>query len=227
MPLKSQPPILYLITSGETTSESNPASKDFTQVLKLVEAAVAARVNLLQLREKNLSARVLFELTTQAVKIARNSNTQLVVNDRADIACAAEADGVHLTRQSLDANRIRSVYGADFVIAVSTHSQSEAQQARDEGATFVVYGPVFETASKRIYGEPLGIGSLRRSVSNLQPFPVLALGGVSLDTVGECFRAGAAGVAGIRLFQDALTLGPVVERIRDVFAEVIADGAPN
>jgi len=227
MPLKSQPPILYLITSGETTPESNPASKDFAQVLNLIEAAVTAKVNLLQLREKNLSARVLYELTEQGAKLVKDSHTQMLVNDRADIACAAGADGVHLTTQSLNARVVRNVYGSEFVIGVSTHSQSEIEIAWNESATFAVYGPVFETASKRSYGQPLGIASLRSSVSHVRPFPVLAIGGVTLDNVGDCFRAGAVGVAAIRLFQDPKALGTVVERIREVFAEIYSHGSAN
>ena len=224
MPLKTQAPIIYLISSGETTSVSTPASKDFANVLSLVESAVAAKVNLLQLREKDLSARVLYELGRQAAKLVKNSNTQLLINDRADIARAAEADGVHLTTRSLEAGLVRKIYGVDFLIGVSTHSQGEAQAARDQDATFAVYGPVFETASKRMYGEPLGLDSLRKCVSNLWPFPVLALGGVTLETVRACFSAGASGIAAIRLFQNRLTLGTVVERIRDVFAEAQSNG---
>ena len=227
MPLKSSAPIIYLITSGETTSVTTTASKDYLRILNLVEAAVAAKVNLLQLREKNLSARVLYELTIQAVQLVKDTNTQLLVNDRADIGRAAGADGVHLTARSIDARIVRETFGSDFLIGVSTHSESEARRARDENATFAVYGPVFETTSKRIYGEPVGVGSLHQSVLALQPFPLLALGGITLENVRECFRAGAAGIAGIGLFQDRAELGNVVERIREVFAEATRDGPTN
>jgi len=219
MPLKLQQPVIYLITSGETTASTTPATKDFSQILRLVEAAAAAKVNLLQLREKNLSARVLSELTGQAAQLLKNTDTRLLVNDRADIAAASGAGGVHLTARSLDPGTVRKMFGGEFLIGVSTHSLAEAKAARDRKASFAVYGPVFETASKRIYGKPVGLGSLQEAVLAVQQFPLLALGGVTLENVRVCFESGAAGIAAIRLFQDQLGLATVVKRIRELFEE--------
>ena len=223
MPLVIQAPVLYLITNGETTTSTTPAGKDFSHILKLIEAAVAAEINLLQLREKNLSARVLYELTVQAARLVRNTNTRVLVNDRADIARAGGADGVHLASTSLDAKTVRQTFGADFLIGVSTHSSAEAQNAREAKANFAVYGPVFPTASKEKYGAPVGTASLRQSVSLVQPFPLVALGGIALDSVRECFEAGAAGIAAIRLFQDRTKIQGVANRIREIFAELGKD----
>ena len=114
--MKLPKPITYLITSGETAT-----SKDFARLLKLLSVAVAARVSLIQLREKHLNARALYELTEQAVAITRGSSTRLLVNDRADIACAAGADGVHLTTTSLDAAVVRQTFGDDFLIGGPLH----------------------------------------------------------------------------------------------------------
>src|SRR5688500_9271588 len=100
MPLDLPKPIIYLITNGTTTSNTTPESKDFLQLLTLVEAAVASAIPLLQIREKNLSARLLYQLTKRAAAIVRGSSTRLLVNDRADIALSAGADGVHLTSRS-------------------------------------------------------------------------------------------------------------------------------
>src|SRR2546423_15281201 len=102
-----QPTALYLITSGETTTETRSQSEESARLLGMVAAAVRARVNLIQLREKSLTASVLYELTTRAAAITHGSATRLLVNDRADIARAAHADGVHLTTRSLEAHTLR------------------------------------------------------------------------------------------------------------------------
>ena len=126
---------------------------------------------------------------------------RLLVNDRFDIARAAGADGVHLTSRSLPPSVVRSICDEDFLIGASTHSLETALDARAEGADFVVFGPVFETESKRAFGEPQGLDKLREVTNALKGFPVLAIGGINLENVGDCFRAGASGIAAIRLFQ--------------------------
>lgn len=214
-----QPPVLYLITNGETTPATTPASKEFSQIIKLVEAAVRAEFNLIQLREKSLSARVLYELTVQAGSLVRQTKTRLLVNDRSDIAVTGGADGVHLAGTSVDAKTVRQTFGADFLIGVSTHSEAEALQAREEGANFAVYGPVFPTSSKQRYGPPVGVASLRQLALSVSPLPLLALGGVSLENVRDCFQARAAGVAAIGLFQEPAKLADVAGCIREIFSE--------
>jgi thiamine-phosphate diphosphorylase len=214
MPLQLRKPITYLITSGETTPATSPSTDDFARLLKLVRAAAVAHVDLIQLREKNLNARVLYELAWRAAAIVRGTATRLLVNDRADIARAAGADGVHLTTRSLPAVVVRSVFGKEFLIGVSTHSLAEASGARDSDADFAVFGPVFATASKSEYGEPLGLKKLKDVSESLAPFPILALGGLSHNNVADCLRSGANGIAGIRLFIDSANLGHTVEAIR-------------
>jgi thiamine-phosphate pyrophosphorylase len=194
MPLNFPLPIVYPITSGKTSPE---------HILRLVRAAVDAEVPLFQIREKELSARVLFELVARAAELTRGSKTRLLVNDRSDIARAAGADGVHLTTHSLPVEVMRKTYGAEFVIGVSTHSLDDARFARSAGADFVVFGPVFETESKRVYGPPQGLNKLREVTRDLGEFPVIAIGGISLENADDCFRAGASGVAAIRLLNDA------------------------
>jgi thiamine-phosphate pyrophosphorylase len=167
-----------------------------------VEAAAAAAVHLVQIREKSLSARVLYELSLRAAAITRGTATRLLVNDRFDIACAAGADGVHLTARSLPASVVRQACGEDFLIGVSTHSLDTARQSQQEGADFIVFGPVFETESKRAFGEPQGLEKLSEVTNALRDFPVLAIGGINLENAGDCFRAGASGIAAIQLFQN-------------------------
>lgn len=219
MPINFQPPITYLITAGRTARADTPTAEEFAPTLALIERAVAAGVTLIQLREKKLSARSLYQLTLQAAQITRGSATRLLVNDRADIACAAGADGVHLTAQSLDAGAVRRAFGRDFLIGVSTHSTAEAHHARAGGADFAVFGPVFDTPSKRDYGPPLGTRGLAETARAVAPFPLLALGGVTLENASDVLRSGAQGVAAIRLFNDAAELGEVVRVIRSAAAE--------
>jgi len=169
----------------------------------LVRAAVEAEIPLFQIREKSLPARELYELTSRAAEITRGSKTRLLVNDRADIARAAGADGVHLTSQSLPADVVRNMFGSEFLIGVSTHSLEEARVARDSGAHFVVFGPVFE---KHGYSSPQGLDKLREVTSELGDFPVLAIGGISLDNIAAWLDAGASGIAAIRLLNDAQML---------------------
>ena len=191
-------PIIYQITSGTTTAQTTSEDPQFSKILASLQAAVDAEVSLFQIREKNLSARVLYELVARAVEITRGGKTRLMVNDRSDIARAAGADGVQLTSQSLPARVVREMCGPDFLIGVSTHSGEEVVAAR--GADFVLFGPVFETGSKRAQGlEKL------RSVVGLG-VPVIAVGGITLDNFESCLDAGAHGIAAIRLFNDPANL---------------------
>ncbi|HVQ40278.1 MAG TPA: thiamine phosphate synthase [Pyrinomonadaceae bacterium] len=179
-----------------------------------MEAAVSAQIDLIQIREKQLSAKALYQLSTSAAGIVRGGAAKLLVNDRADVASAAGADGVHLTHSSLPPEIIRRTFGADFLIGVSTHSLAEATAASQTGADFVVFGPVFDTPSKRHYGEPLGLENLRNVASVLEPLPVVALGAVTLENALDCIEAGAAGIAAIRLLNDRLQLDRAVKEIR-------------
>ena len=197
-------PIIYPITSGKTTPQTTPDSPEFLDILRLTRAAVAAEVSLFQIREKSLPARVLYDLTRRAVEITRGSRTRLLVNDRFDVARAADADGVHLTSQSLPVSLVREICGAEFLIGASTHSVAEARAARAAGADFVVFGPIFETESKRAYGEPQGLDKLRLVTEELGEFPIIAIGGIKLDRFDACLDAGASGIAGITVFEELL-----------------------
>jgi thiamine-phosphate pyrophosphorylase len=207
-------PILCLITRGATTETTTPDCPEFQEVLDQVSAATAAGIDLIQIREKRLTARVLFELAQRAVEQTNRTATQIVINDRADIAAGAGAAGAHLTTQSIQASRIRKTFGEDFIIGASTHSIEEATVARAGGADFAVIGPVFETISKSEYGRPIGLEALAEASRRLAPFPLLALGGVSVENAQLCLAAGASGIAGISLFADPARLKSVVDSIR-------------
>jgi thiamine-phosphate pyrophosphorylase len=135
------------------------------------------------------------------MKITRGSKTRLLVNDRLDIALAAGADGVQLTARSLPADVVRKICGPEFLICVSTHSLAEAQTAQVAGADFVVFGPIFDTESKRAFGEPQGLDKLREVTNKLGKFPVLAIGGITRENLAACVAAGASGIAGISMFE--------------------------
>jgi thiamine-phosphate pyrophosphorylase len=201
-------PLTYLITGGSTNSS------DLSQLLRLAEAAVQAQISYFQIREKQLTAGELFSLSRHVVEVTRGSATKVLINDRVDVAVAAGADGVHLAANSLAADVVRRRFGNDFVIGVSTHSVAEAEQARDLGASFAVFGPVFSTPDKLKYGPPLGLGPLHRAVKASAPLPVFALGGVDLRNFAECVAAGAAGLAGIRIFAEPRALKATANAIR-------------
>src|SRR3989440_1946890 len=215
MPLNLSRPILYLITRGATTEGTTPDAPEFSRILNQVSAAVAVEIDLVQIREKQLAARVLFELVQRASELTRGTNTRLLVNDRADVAVGAGADGVHLTAQSLEAATIRKIFGEEFLIGVSTHSTFAARTAAESGADFIVFGPVFETQSKKLFGPPVGLEKLSDVARELRDFPVLALGGISATNAQDCLAAGAQGIAGISLFGDSQNLISVTHALRD------------
>jgi thiamine-phosphate pyrophosphorylase len=137
------------------------------------------------------------------------------VNDRADTARVAGADGVHLTSNSISPRVIRQTFGDDFIIGLSTHSLEEA--GASPGADFAVFGPVFRSLSKPDYGRSLGVSQLKLVASELSPLPILALGGITLDNAVECFQAGVAGIAGISLLQNVAELRATVRILREQF----------
>ena len=189
--------VVYLITKGEATPANFSAKKK--EILQIVRTAADAGIPLIQIREKRLTVRLLFELVSEAARITAKTGTKLLVNDRADIALAAKADGVHLTVNSLSAVSIRSSFSEDFIIGVSTHSLEEAALAAKQGADFVTFGPIFATPDK---GEPKGLDELRGVCQVLAPFPVIALGGINETNCQSVLDSGARGFAAIRYLNE-------------------------
>ena len=194
-------PLIYLITDG-TANATNFADQK-TKILQVVRAAVEAKVSLIQIREKLISARAVFELASEAVEIAQHTATKIIVNDRADIALAADADGVHLTAASLSAAVIRRNFPEKFIVGVSAHNLETAETAKKQGADFVTFSPIFQSPGK---GEPQGIGRLTKVCELLNPFPVIALGGIDETNFAEVLQAGASGFAAIRFLNDERNL---------------------
>lgn len=189
--------IVCLITKGEANTANFPVKKK--EILQITGNAVEAGISLIQIREKHLNAGLVFELVSEAAKITSKTGTKLLVNDRADIALAANADGVHLPANSLSADLVRRGFPGDFIIGVSTHSLEEAESAAKQGADFVAFGPVFATSGK---GEPKGLEELGHVCSVLRPFPVIALGGIDETNYRSVVNAGARGFAAIRYLNE-------------------------
>jgi thiamine-phosphate pyrophosphorylase len=162
-------------------------------ILACVNAAIREGVEIIQIREKDLDARSLYELVCRIRDAAAGSRTRILVNDRLDVALAAGVDGVHLPALGLPAARVRPFVK---MMGCSIHSVEEGIQAERDGADFVVFGAVFETPGKK----PAGLDALQ-AVTRTLTIPVLAIGGITRENTPAVLEAGAAGIAAIRLFQ--------------------------
>jgi len=177
---------LYLITDRRLASGGD--------LLSAVEQALAGGVRAIQLREKDLGGRELLELARKIRVLASNHGAKLLINDRVDIALAADADGVHLGRDSMPLRDARRLMGPDRLIGCSTHNAKQLAEAEADGADFAVFGPVYFTPSKAAFGPPLGVDTLRKARASTR-IPVFALGGVGAENIPEVIAAGADGVA--------------------------------
>jgi len=176
---------LYLITDRKQTKLPLPEA---------VRLALQGGVPAVQLREKDLPVRELLALAQELRVVTREFGAKLFVNDHVDVAVAAEADGVHLGRQSMPVDAARKIVGSGMLIGASTHSAQEAKDAEAKGADFVTYGPIFETPSKAQYGKPVGKLSIKE-IKYCIDIPVFALGGVKSGNIMQVIAAGADGVA--------------------------------
>ena len=229
------------LSSVETSRAHQPL--DLCKVLlEKIAVAVAAGVDWIQIREKDLAGKECSSLVREAVLLAtcprqgrarkastssktealrEPGSTRILVNDRVDVALATQAGGVHLGEKSLppeEARRlVNSLRHEDFLVGVSCHSLEAVKAAERGGADYLFFGPVFATPSKAAYGAPQGIQRLAE-VCQAVAIPVLAIGGITPENATDCVSAGASGIAAIRLFQYASDMAAVVRALRKASA---------
>jgi thiamine-phosphate pyrophosphorylase len=176
----------YYITDGESRVDH-------------IAENLAAGVDMIQIREKNLPARELAALVRRVLELPNPNRTRILVNERTDVALATGAHGVHLPSDAISPGRLRAIVPREFLIGVSTHTLEEVVEAERLGANFVVFGPVFTPISKTSHLPPRGIEELARVCASAR-IPVFALGGITVANAPLCERAGAVGIAGIAYF---------------------------
>lgn len=207
LPLPTAPelPIVCYVTGRNALGPS----ASIANLLEKIGAAAEAGTDWIQIREKDLPAGALLALVQEAVRIVKSCgrNALVIVNDRLDVALAAGAAGVHLGGDSAPASEVirwcrAGNAPADFRVGVSCHNAEEARVAESDGANYIFFGPIYDTPSKRSFGPPQGIARLEEVCRALR-IPVIAIGGVDEKNAGACIRAGAAGIAAIRMFQEA------------------------
>lgn len=177
---------LYLVTDRSQT-----LGRDLLWVL---ERALDGGIRAIQLREKDLGGKELFLLAEAARKLTYRYRAALFINDRIDVALATGADGVHLGRESFPITKARELVGAQKIIGVSTHSLAEVKEAEEQGADFIVFGPVYFTPSKANYGAPQGLMALKQIVEK-NSLPVYAIGGLKSENIPETKKTGVRGIA--------------------------------
>ncbi len=203
-----RPPLICLVT-GDRGREP--------QTLDLIAAAVRAGVDLIQIRERRFDDRRLTSLIRQAVDLARGSASRVIVNDRADIALAVGASGVHLRGGSFAARRVRARAPPGFLIGRSVHALPDAAAVEASGGCdYLLFGTVFPSASKPANHDVAGLDALRE-VCGAVRLPVLAIGGISVETARSAADAGASGVAGISVFERADSISALVHSLRRQF----------
>jgi thiamine-phosphate pyrophosphorylase len=160
----------------------------------VLQQAVEAGLPAVQLRERDLPTSELLRLAQQIRAITSQPAVSLIINDRVDLMLALNLDGVHLRANSLPVAVVRRIAGADRLIGLSTHSLAEVRQANRDGADYVVFGPIFDTPSKRQFGSPVGLEQLAEAC-RLSAIPVFAIGGVTGASAPDVLRAGSHGIA--------------------------------
>lgn len=186
-------PVVHLITDRRLTG-------DLSARLDLALAGLPPGLVAVHLREKDLGGAALLELARRLLSVARRHRQALLVNDRLDVALASGADGVHLPSAGLPPGAVRTLLGPGAMVGLSCHSVTDVRRARDAGATFATFGPIWDTPSKRPYGDPVGLQALADGIT--LGLPLVALGGVTPENARDARAAGAAGVAAIRAWLD-------------------------
>ena len=183
-------------------------------LVPLLQRVLTAGIPAIQLRERDLSARELVTLAREVQALTASHRSQLLINDRIDVALALEGVGVHLRSNSLPVSVARQMLGTQRLLGISVHSVEEAVQAESQGADYIVLGPIYETPSKQMFGPPLGIHTLEKAC-RLVRIPIIGIGGVTAARAREMRRAGAFGAAVITAILGATDVESAARELLD------------
>ncbi len=188
------------------------ARADWTPV-DLARAFLAGGATLLQVRAKHLGGGAFVDLTAAIGELARSANARVIVNDRADVARIAAADGVHVGQDDLSPADVRRIIGSASIVGLSTHTAAQLDAALAAPVDYVAIGPVFVTSTKQTGYDALGLGAVREAAARAarRNLPLVAIGGITLDTAADVIAAGAASVA---VIGDLLHGGDPEARVR-------------
>lgn len=200
---------LYLILDPQLTPNRPLA--------ELAKEAIEGGVTMLQLRCKEAKPREFLELAQEIKEISAPSGVPLIINDRLDIALAAEAEGVHLGQEDLPAREARRILGPDRILGISAGCLKEAREAERIGASYVGLGSIFPTGSKADAGQPIGLEVIAQVSQSLR-IPVVAIGGIHLGNVEEVIKKGASGVAVISALLQAEDLKEAAQQMKKAIA---------
>jgi thiamine-phosphate pyrophosphorylase len=204
---------LYLVT------DASPR----VPLAQMLEAAIGAGVEMVQLREKSLPDGALLEVATECSRLCSRLGAPFIVNDRADIALAAGADGVHVGQDDLSVNAVRALLGADRIIGLSTHASAQIDAAGD--ADYLGVGPIHETPTKP--GREAVGTELARYAAAHAAVPFFAIGGLDPTNVGDVVRAGARGVSVLRWITRSDDPARASREMRDAIDAALRDPIPT
>ena len=183
-------------------------------LVPLLQRVLSVATPAIQVRERDLPVRELVALAREVQALRHSGGSQLLINDRIDIALALDGVGVHLRNKSLPVSSARRLLGADCLLGISVHGVEEAVQAESQGADYVILGPIYETPSKQKFGPPLGIETLEKAC-RLVRIPIIGIGGVTAVRAREMRQAGAFGAAVITAILGAEDVESAVRELLD------------
>jgi len=205
------PSPLYAILDTSLSKERPP--------ITILREFLQGGAKLIQLRAKELTSAEFFNVAKEAFRLAHDAGVILIINDRADIALACNADGVHLGQEDLPLNVARKILGKEKLIGVSTHDLSQAREAERDGANYIGFGPIFGTATKETGYSPRGLDMLRE-IRKAVKLPVVAIGGINEGNVVDVWKAGADSAAIISDLMGANDAAAKVKRIQTLYSQV-------
>ncbi|HUX08477.1 MAG TPA: thiamine phosphate synthase [Acidobacteriota bacterium] len=186
---------------------------------EIIEGLCSGGARLIQLREKDVTTREFLEIALEAVQAARKRGARLLINDRVDIACLADADGVHLGDEDLPAADARRLLGPKAIIGISCHSLDDVEAAAGEPVDYIAVGPVFPTETKVLRFPVVGT-ELVRKARRLTGLPLVAIGGIRRENAVEVIAAGADGLA---VISELMVAGEIERRTRELVAAIHRD----